>query len=158
MKKQIPLFFAILATLFTIQTASAQGETASAQGEWKWANYWSGSGGSSNSYYNRIVQTAFDEAGNIYVFGEIGGQPTFNGQTLQFTSHPYAFNIGKRSSMLAKFDSLGNMLWYKMVKSSDQIDCLSHWMEVKDNKVYISGNMSLDYVDYSATVNNVWLY
>ena len=60
--------------------------------------------------------------------------------------------------MLAKFDSLGNMLWYKMVKSSDQIDCLSHWMEVKDNKVYISGNMSLDYVDYSATVNNVWLY
>ena len=145
MKKQIPLFFAILATLFTIQTASAQGD-------------WSGSGGSSNSYYNRIVQTAFDEAGNIYVFGEIGGQPTFNGQTLQFTSHPYAFNIGKRSSMLAKFDSLGNMLWYKMVKSSDQIDCLSHWMEVKDNKVYISGNMSLDYVDYSATVNNVWLY
>ena len=141
MKKQIPLFFAILATLFTIQTASAQGD-----------------GGSSNSYYNRIVQTAFDEAGNIYVFGEIGGQPTFNGQTLQFTSHPYAFNIGKRSSMLAKFDSLGNMLWYKMVKSSDQIDCLSHWMEVKDNKVYISGNMSLDYVDYSATVNNVWLY
>ena len=149
MKKQTPLFFAILATLFTIQTASAQGE-------WKWANYWSGTDG--NGYSNRTVQTAFDEAGNIYVFGEIGGQPTFNGQTLQFTSHPYAFNINKRSSMLAKFDSLGNMLWYKMVKSSDQIYCLSHWVEVRDNKVYISGNMSLDYVDYSATVNNVWLY
>ncbi|MBR6130293.1 MAG: T9SS type A sorting domain-containing protein [Bacteroidales bacterium] len=149
MKKQTPLFFAILVTFFTLRTASAQGE-------WKWANYWSGTDG--NGYSNRTVQAAFDEDGNIYVFGEIGGQPTLNGQTLQFTSHPYAFNIGKRSSMLAKFDSLGNMLWYKMVKSSDQIYCLPHWMEVKDNKVYISGNMSLDYVDYSATVNNVWLY
>ena len=151
MKKQILILVATLSTLFITLTASAQGE-------WKWANYWSGSGGSSNSYYNRIVQTAFDEAGNIYVFGEIGGQPTFNGQTLQFTSYPYAFNIGKRSSMLAKFDTLGNMLWYKMVKSSDQIICFSHWMEVRDNKVYISGNLSLEYVDYNATVNNVWLY
>ena len=31
-------------------------------------------------------------------------------------------------------------------------------MEVNDNKVYISGNLSLEYVDYNATVNNVWLY
>ena len=153
MKKSIPLFlFAFLMTSFlTLPPASAQGE-------WKWANYWSGNGGTANQYYNQIVKTALDEAGNIYVFGEIGGQPTFNGQTLQFTSYPYAFNIGKRSSMLAKFDSLGNMLWYKMVKSSDQIYCLSHWMEVRDNKVYISGNLSLEYVDYNATVNNVWLY
>ena len=61
--------------------------------------------------------------------------------------------------MLAKFDTLGNMLWYKIVKSSDQyFYCLPHWMEVKDNKVYISGNLSLEYVDYNATVNNVWLY
>ncbi len=149
MKKQILFLVATLATLFTIQTASAQGE-------WKWANYWSGTDG--GGAYNEIVQTAFDEDGNIYVFGEIGGQPTLNGQTLQFTSHPYAFNISKLSSILAKFDTLGNMLWYKMVKSSDQVHCLPHWMEVKDNKVYISGNMSLDYVDYSATVNNVWLY
>ena len=151
MKKQIPIFVALFATLFSFLAASAQGE-------WKWANYWSGSGGTPDEYYNQIVNTAFDESGSIYVFGEIGGQPTFNGQTLQFTSYPYAFNIGKRSSMLAKFDTLGNMLWYKMVKSSEQVHCLSHWMEVRDNKVYISGNMSLDYVDYNATVNNVWLY
>ncbi len=149
MKRQISLFLTILVTFFTLRTASAQGE-------WKWANYWSGTDG--NGYSNRTVQAAFDEDGNIYVFGEIGGQPTLNGQTLQFTSHPYAFNISKLSSILAKFDTLGNMLWYKIVKSSEQVHCLPHWMEVKDNKVYISGNMSLDYVDYSATVNNVWLY
>ena len=133
--------------------------TASAQGEWKWANYWSGSGGYPTDYYNQVVNTAFDESGNIYVFGQIGGHPTINGQPLQFTSHPYAFNIDKPTSMLAKFDTLGNMLWYKIVKSSDQyVYCLPHWMEVKDNKVYISGNLSLEYVDYNATVNNVWLY
>ncbi|MBR4135944.1 MAG: hypothetical protein IKU03_06010, partial [Bacteroidales bacterium] len=133
--------------------------TASAQGEWKWANYWSGSGGYPTDYYNQVVNTAFDESGNIYVFGQIGGHPTINGQPLQFASHPYAFNIDKPTSMLAKFDTLGNMLWYKIVKSSDQyVYCLPHWMEVKDNKVYISGNLSLEYVDYNATVNNVWLY
>ena len=31
-------------------------------------------------------------------------------------------------------------------------------MEVKDNKVYISGDLSLDYVENPASVNNVWLY
>lgn len=148
MKKQILFLVATLSTLFITLTASAQGE-------WKWANYWSGTDG--NGYSNQTVQAAFDEDGNIYVFGEIGGQPTLNGQTLQFTSHPYAFNIGSRSSMLAKFDTLGNMLWYKMVKSSSRA-CLPHWMEVRDDKVYISGNMSLAYVENPASVNNVWLY
>ena len=101
--------------------------TASAQGEWKWANYWSGSGGDPVDYYNQVVNTAFDESGNIYVLGQIGGHPTINGQSLQFTSHPYAFNIDKPTSMLAKFDTLGNMLWYKIVKSSDQyFYCLPH--------------------------------
>ena len=149
MKKQILFLFATLSTLFITLTSSAQGE-------WKWANYWSGTDG--GGAYNEIVQTAFDENGNIYVFGQIGGNPTLNGQPLQFTSHPLALSLNKATIMLAKFDSLGNMLWYKIVKSSEQVHCLPHWMEVKDNKVYISGNMSLDYVDYSATVNNVWLY
>ena len=150
--KKLQIIIALLATLFSFFTASAQGE-------WKWANYWSGSGGYPTDYYNQVVNTAFDESGNIYVFGQIGGHPTINGQSLQFTSHPYAFNIDKPTSMLAKFDTLGNMLWYKIVKSSDQyVYCLPHWMEVKDNKVYISGNLSLEYVDYNATVNNVWLY
>ena len=153
--KQIKLFFQILATtaLFAISSS------ASAQGEWKWANYWSGEGGFSYQYYNRIIKTAFDEDGYIYVFGQIGGCPTFNGMPIQFTNHPQAFNSDKRASMLAKFDALGNMLWYKMVKTSEQgIDCFSHWMEVKDDKVYISGDMSLDYVENPASVNNVWLY
>ena len=145
-------FIALLIVIFTFSTASAQGE-------WKWANYWSGEGGFSYQYYNRIIKTAFDEDGYIYVFGQIGGRPTFNGMPIQFTNHPQAFNSDKRASMLAKFDALGNMLWYKMVKTSEQgIDCFSHWMEVKDDKVYISGDMSLDYVENPASVNNVWLY
>ncbi len=131
---------------------------ASAQGEWKWANSWSGGGGQANQFYNKTIKTAFDEDGDIYVLGQIGGHPTFNGQPLQFTDHPLAFNSNNRSTMLAKFDTLGNMLWYKMVKSSESWECYPYWMEVKDNKVYISGDMSLDYVENPATVNDVWLY
>ena len=56
MKKQIPLFFAILATLFFTLTASAQGE-------WKWAHYWSGRDGFLTDYYNTVSRTAFDDEG-----------------------------------------------------------------------------------------------
>ena len=153
MKKSIPLFlFAFLVTSFLTLL------TASAQGEWKWANYWSGTGGAPDSFFNQVVKTAFDEDGNIYVFGQIGGQPTLNGITIQFTNNPQAFNLNKRASFLGKFDTLGNMLWYKMVKSSESWECYPYWMEVKDNKVYISGDLSLDYVENPASVNNVWLY
>ena len=60
--KKLQIIIALLATLFSFLAASAQGE-------WKWANYWSGNGGTANEYYNQIVKTALDEAGNIYVFG-----------------------------------------------------------------------------------------
>ena len=151
MKKQLSLFVATLATLFTFLTASAQGE-------WKWANYWSGTGGTSSDLYNNVTKTAFDEDGNIYVFGLIGGQPTYNGSPLMFINNPQVYGSDKRSSLLAKFDTLGNMLWYKVVKSSESHDCFPYWMEVKDNKVYISGDISLDYVEDPSSVNSVWLY
>ena len=82
---------------------------ATAQGEWKWANSWTGTEGNGNTY-NYISNIAFDNDGNIYVWGVMGGDPSFNGQDLQF-----AYSVdGKLSSLLAKFDSLGNMLWYKV--------------------------------------------
>ena len=151
MKKQIPIFMALFATLFTFLTASAQGE-------WKWAHYWSGTGGTSSDLYNNVTKTAFDEDGNIYVFGLIGGQPTYNGSPLMFINNPQVYGSGKRSSLLAKFDTLGNMLWYKVVKSSESHDCFPYWMEVEDDKVYISGDISLDFVEDPSSVNSVWLY
>ena len=151
MKNQLSLFVATLATLFITLTASAQGE-------WKWAHYWSGTGGNPTQYYNDIVKTSFDEEGNIYVFGQMAGQLTFNGSPLMFISNPQVYGSTNRSSLLAKFDTLGNMLWYKVVKSSESVPCYPFWMEVRDNKVYISGNLSLDYVENTATVNDVWLY
>ena len=60
---------ATLATLFITLTASAQGE-------WKWANYWSGSDELGNSLTNRFERTAFDDDGNIYVFGSFSGSAT----------------------------------------------------------------------------------
>jgi len=45
-------------------------------------------------------------------------------------------------------------LWYKVVKSKER-ECYSHWMEVKDNKVYISGNLSIGDVDHDVST---WLY
>ncbi|MBP5496696.1 MAG: hypothetical protein J6X98_05955, partial [Bacteroidales bacterium] len=147
MKKQLPLFVATLATLFVTLAASAQGE-------WKWAHCWSGVAGAPSDYYNTITKTAFDEDGNIYIWGIMGGQPTFSGSTFLFINNPQVYGRSGRNSLLAKFDTLGNMLWYKVVKSSFT-ECFSHWMEVKDNKVYISGNLSLGDVDHDVST---WLY
>ena len=145
MKNQLSLFVATLATLFITITASAQGE-------WKWAHYWSGGDGSYGDYYNQITNTAFDEDGNIYVYGTMGGSPQFDGLTFQFVNNGAVLNKNDRSILLAKFDTLGNMLWYKVVKSSSEM-AFPLWMEVRNNKVYISGNCGF-YGDYS----DDWLY
>ena len=109
MKKQIHIFVAMLATLFLTLTASAQGE-------WKWAHYWSGGDGTLGSYYNEITNTAFDEEGNIYVYGTMGGNAVIDGLTFQFVNNGTVLNTNERSILLSKFDTLGNMLWYKVVK------------------------------------------
>ena len=147
MKKRLSLFVATLATLFITLSASAQGE-------WKWAHWWSGTGGEPGLLYNYVSKTAFDEDGNVYIWGVMGGQPTFNGSTFLFINNPQVYGLSRRTSLLTKFDSLGNMLWYKVVKSKER-ECYSHWMEVKDNKVYISGNLSIGDVDHDVST---WLY
>ena len=138
MKKQLSLFVATLITLFTFLTASAQGE-------WKWANYWSGTDGAINDLYNYITNTAFDEEGNLYVYGAVGGNAHYNGQALDFPGNsdiPYNYLF---SCLLAKFDTLGNMLWYKMVSSGGAGALESHplWMEVRGDNIYITGASSM---------------
>ena len=145
MKNQLSLFVATLATLFITLTASAQGE-------WKWAHYWTGGDGTLGSYYNEITNTAFDEEGNIYVYGSMGGSPQFDGLTFLFVNNGTVLDRNDHSILLAKFDTLGNMLWYKVVKSSSET-AFPLWMEIRNNKVYISGNCGF-YGDYS----DDWLY
>ena len=147
--KRIFTFFTLLLILLQI--------SASAQGEWKWAHYWSGGDGSYGDYFNTITNTAFDEEGNIYVYGTMGGNPTIDGMTFQFTQAGSVLSYNDKTIMLAKFDTLGNMLWYKVVKNSSILS-LPHWMEIKNNHIFISGNCMLDAVDYPSSMNNVWLY
>ena len=58
----------------------------------------------------------------------------------------------ERSILLAKFDTLGHMLWYKVVKSSAE-QAFPLWIEVRNNNVYIAGNCAF-YGSYS----DDWLY
>ena len=150
-------FVFFIVALFITQCAS---NFVLAQGEWKWAHYWSGNGGDYNNIFNKVYNTAFDDNGNIYVYGTMGGNAVFDGITLSFSNNSDVITTAEHTVLLAKFDTLGNMLWYKIVKCSNREGGVSraHWMEVKDDKVYVLGNMNLDYVDYYATVNNVWLY
>ena len=142
---------ATLATLFVTLTASAQGE-------WKWAHYWTGKDGiNPGDYFNNVIKMDFDEDGNIYVLGTMGANLMIDGLVLPFSTDPRVRTKNELSTLLLKYDNLGNLLWYKIVKSSSAIP-YPLWMEVKNGNVYISGNYVLDFVDYYGTVNDVWLY
>ena len=73
---KISLFKVIMVVVFL-----AAAFPASAQGEWKWAHHWTGGDGSYGDYYNKIINTAFDDDGNIYVYGTMGGSPKYDENT-----------------------------------------------------------------------------
>ncbi len=144
MKKHFTLIFTLFLLLLQIP--------ASAQGEWKWAHYWSGGDGSFGDYFNEITNTAFDEEGNIYVYGIMGGNPTIDGMTFPFTQAGSVLGMNDKTILLAKFDTLGNMLWYKVVKNSTQLS-FPLWMEVRNDKVYVAGNCA-----FTGDAQNSWTY
>ena len=76
MKHRIPPFL-----VFVLLIA-----TATAQGEWKWAHYWSGQDGTttSTSYHNYISNSAFDDEGNLYVYGAMEDNPVMDGEPSEF--------------------------------------------------------------------------
>ena len=146
MKPQTPFFIAILAALFTIPGASAQGE-------WKWAHCWSGSNGvNTNDYYNRITAAAFDDEGNLYVYGSMGATAAIDNELLAFSEDSRVLLTNNPAILLAKFDTMGNMLWYKVVKQSTQ-RAVPKWMEVKDDRIFIEGDCG-----FVGDSHHEWLY
>ena len=154
MKQQSPLSQLLLAFLI----ANFSFLTAYPQGEWKWAHAWTGSGGNPtyNQIFNNITNTAFDEEGNIYVYGTIGGGPELDGQHFLTNVPSEVQNPASETILLAKFDTLGNMLWHKIVKCNHNGGPTSTplWMEVRDRKVFIAGTSTFwGYISYTS-----WLY
>ena len=136
MKKKLSSFIVFLICLLSSPTAFSQGE-------WKWAHYWSGSDNPSdpNQYYNKILNTAFDSEGNIYTYGVMGGRPIYDGNEFLFTDISDVMNTNVQGVLLAKFDTLGNMLWNRVIKCSPYGGSAG-WMEVHDGRIYISGSYS----------------
>lgn len=124
----------------------------SAQGEWKWAHYWTGSGGDLNNIFNNVTNTAFDEEGNIYVYGTMGGNVRLDGEMLMFSNNSDVITTSEHSIMLAKFDTLGTMLWYKVIKCQGDYWSIPKWMTVKNDRIYITGITGM------WSDRNYWLY
>ena len=150
MKKRLSLFVATLATLFVTLTASAQGE-------WKWAHCWSSTPPPNNYDVNTVKNIDFDDEGNVYVLGTFGGNLTFDGNTFLFLNNPTVYYNSSWSAFIMKYDTMGNMLWHKEVKTSRDSRCIPHWLEVRDNKVYVMGNAGLTDVD-AYSDDQAWHY
>lgn len=125
---------------------------ASAQGEWKWAHCWTGSGGDLTNIFNNITNTAFDEEGNVYIYGTVGGNARLDGEMLMFSDNSTVITTSEHSILLAKFDTLGTMLWYKVIKCNEDYWSIPKWMTVKNDRIYITGTTGM-WSDY-----NYWLY
>ena len=151
-KNLLPNCKAIFEHLISLVSILLAAVTVHAQGEWKWAHYWSGNDESASIYYNQIINTAFDDDGNIYVYGSMGGHAAFDGELFHYDNHPQVLSDNERTILLTKFDTLGNMLWYKVVKSSAEM-AFPLWMEVRNNKITIAGNCGF----YGSNPND-WLY
>ena len=145
MKNQFHLYVATFAILFITLAAPAQGE-------WKWAHYWTGSGGDLTNIFNNITNTAFDEEGNVYVYGTMGGNARLDGDMLMFSSNSDVITTSEHSILLAKFDTLGTMLWYRVIKCNRDYWSIPKWMTVKNDRIYITGITGM-WSDY-----NYWLY
>ena len=129
--------------------------SASAQGEWKWAHCiggGNGSGTAAGDYYNSISTAAFDGDGNLYVYGSIGGSARIDNELLPFSEDPRVLLANIPGILLAKFDTVGNMLWCKVVRQSSY-SAWPNWMEVRDGKVYIAGNGG-----FGGDSHHEWLY
>ena len=123
--------------------------SASAQGEWKWANYWTGNDDPLNSYnpYNYVVSTAFDDAGNVYVYGCFGGNAKLYAQdtSVWFCDDVAVILANTKGCALMKFDSSGNLLWKRTIKKSSQGECLPYDMVLHNDRILISGQYDLAY-------------
>ena len=139
--------------------------TTFAQGEWEWANYWTGDQREFYDNLNKITNTAFDEEGNIYVYGTMGGDPEFNREDFPLPENFLSMNLWwlndymqeylrtrariepKTYLVLAKFDPDGNMLWNKIIRPvnmySTSNEAWACWMELRNDKLYVSGNFGL---------------
>ena len=139
MKNQLSLFVATLATLFITFTSSAQGE-------WKWANYWTGNDDPLNSTnpYNYVVRTAFDDDGNVYVFGSFGGNARLYDQNMStwISDNVAVATSTTQGIILTKFDSLGNYSWSRIIKTIKNESCRPYDMVLYDNQILIAGEYS----------------
>ena len=162
--KFLPFAIASVALLLTTFTTFAQGE-------WEWANYWTGDQREFYDNLNKITNTAFDEEGNIYVYGTMGGDPKFNGEDFPLPENFLSMNPGwgndglneylrtrariepKTYLVLAKLDPDGNMLWNKIIRPvnmySNSNEAWACWMELRNDKLYVSGNFGLGNDNYS---------
>ena len=123
--------------------------SASAQDEWKWANYWTGNDDPLNygNRYNYVVRTAFDDDGNVYVYGCFGGNAKLYAQdtSVWFCDDVAVILANTQGCALMKFDTLGNLLWKRTIKKSKQGDCRPYDMVLHEDRILISGQYDLAY-------------
>ena len=109
--------------------------------EYRWGRYFNGNVYSTGSHYDIIHSTAFDSAGNVYVFGRYGVRGQFDrsiyicpmDDTVGFQQADKGYGC-----FLAKFDTMGTLLWCKSILSTLNPTHKPLNMVLKDGRITIA--------------------
>ncbi len=150
MKKTVKNYLNIFSLFLFVTVLNAQTPTL------QWANsFGSGLTGIDGDFSKGIVK---DKLGNIYVTGMIQG-------TVDFDPSSNVLNISSSGSdkdiFLAKYDSLGGLLWVNLVSGSPFEDVIRTITIDDNNNVYISGildfSFPLSFISkYSSNGSVIW--
>src|SRR6056297_2837521 len=102
---------------------------------WTFAKAFGGMNSTSTNPNNIPAHMEMDSQGNVYIFGTYGQM-----MSIDTTYLPVVGTDNTRASFLAKFNCQGDLQW-TMAVNCKQRDVNANWMQIKDDTIYIMGDL-----------------
>lgn len=127
---------AILCFVSLMFTAVAQ-DTA---GYWKWFRSYMGHEQNTPTYKNRIITMETDDEGNVYCFGFFGSDACWGNSPSEGCVAEelgsQVVSLGTYNLLIAKFDTLGNRVWHRIISLNGYNRLYPAAMELRDGQIY----------------------
>ncbi len=105
--------------------------------------------------YQTIADIAIDASSNLYIVGTLRGNTTFYSNS---TSPTYVTSVGQEQAFFAKYNTNGELLWYKTATTSNGYNAraISIAIDASNNAYvagYFSGNLVLGSINMTSNSN-----
>jgi hypothetical protein len=119
------------------------------EGYWKWFRSYMGHDQNTSTYKNRIITMETDDEGNVYCFGFFGSDACWgNSPSEGYVAEELGsqvVSLGTYNLLIAKFDTLGNQVWHRIISLNGYNRLYPAAMELRDGQILVAGNCYMDY-------------